>query len=457
MPVEMRVAFFVLTLMLPRATTAQRFELSADTALVDEKIGIGVSGLAPGAMVTVHLVSQAPNATLKSSATFRADASGRVDLGRDPAVAGDYRGVHAMGLFWSATRDSAPTEPGPLRTPITRVPPPLLSILTAEVDGRVVATDTVWQLVMDRGVRLSAVRDSGLTGVFYQPPGPGPFPGIIVVGGSLGGLTPPRGPTGGLASRGYAVLSLAYFAAEGVPDRLGYIPLEYFERAIKWLAAQPPVDSTRIAIFGGSRGGELALILGATYPRLRVVVANLPSHVAWPGMMVDRLRTPAWTLSGKPLPYMDKPASPLAIARQAGCRDLRDCPNRLGLHNFLAMLEDEKAQEHAAIPVERINGPVLLVAGKSDSIWPSARMADRVAQRLKRHNFKHPVEYYAYEDAGHAIGRPYASTRGVGVRNRHPLSGNVNVAGGTPEGTAVASEDAWRRALEFLDKYLRRR
>ena len=83
-------------------------------------------------------------------------------------------------------------------------------------------------------------------------------------------------------------------------------------------------------------------------------------------------------------------------------------------------------------------------------------MADRVTERLKRYDFTHPVEYYAYENAGHGIGRPYVSTRGVTMRTRHPLSGNVNVAGGTPEGTAVASEDAWRRTLEFLDKYLRR-
>lgn len=452
----MKYAFLVLALaVFFQPATAQRFELSADTALVDERIGIAVSGLAPGAMVTVRLVSQSPAGSLRSSATFRADANGRVDLARDSALAGDYRGVHVMGLFWSLMRDAAPAA-GPLRIPVALAPPPLPSILSAEIGSRVVAIDTVWRRVMHPGVRLSAVRDSGLTAVFYQPPGPGPHPAIIVVGGSLGGLTPPHGPTGGLASRGYAVLSLAYFAAENVPERLGNIPLEYFERAIRWLAAQPTVDSTRLAVYGTSRGGELALILGATYPQLRAVVANLPSHVAWPGMLVDSLYTPAWTLHGKPLPYMNTPALPGDVARHAGCRDLRDCPNLLGIHNFLARLEDEKAQEQAAIPVERINGPVLLVAGKSDSIWPSAWMADQVAQRLRRHNFEHPVEHYAYENAGHSIGRPYASTRGVGARNRHPLSGTINVSGGTPEGTAVASEDAWRRTLDFLDKYLRR-
>lgn len=451
-----RLAVVLLSILLARPARAQRFELSRDTALADEPVGIVVAGLAPGAMVTVRLTVRSPSGSATSAATFAADAGGRVDLARDSTIAGDYRGVHAMGLFWSLLRDSVAADAGPLRRPVAAVPPPVPAILSAEVGGRIVASDTLWQRALDPRVRLSVVRDSGLTAVFYQPPGAGAHPAIIVVGGSLGGLTPPRGPTGGLASRGYAVLSLAYFAADGVPEQLANVPLEYFERAIRWLASQPSVDSTRIGIYGTSRGGELALLLGATYPRLRVVVANLPSHVAWPGMMGQGARGPAWTLGGVPVPYMDSPLRPSDVARVAGCTDLRDCPNRLGLHNFVAQLEDERAQERAAIPVERINGAVLLVAGKSDSTWPSARMADLVVQRLRRHGFRHPVEHYAYDDAGHGIARPYASTRGVVVRNPHPVTGNMNLPGGSPAGTALASEDAWRRTLAFLDRYLRR-
>jgi dienelactone hydrolase len=360
-----------------------------------------------------------------------------------------------MGLFWSATRDNNAGEAVvPMRAAVARVPPPEPWILTAETDGRVVATDTVWQRVMNPDVRVVPVRDSGIVGVAYFPPDSGPHPAVIVIGGSNGGIVPPRGAPGGLASRGYVALSLGYFGVQGLPDLLREIPLEYFERAIQWLARQPGVDSTRLAIFGTSRGAEAALLIGATYPSVKLVVANVPSHVVWPGLVVDNTRASAWTLGGKPVPYMDNRPLPRDVARQAGCFNFANCPQLLGYHAFLAMLEDRGAQERAAIPVERINGPILLISAKEDRIWPSAMMAGRIVERLKSKKFAHPVESYSYDNAGHYIGRPYVSTRGVDQRTRHPISGVVNMAGGTPEGTAVASEDAWAKTLEFLARYL---
>jgi len=53
-------------------------------------------------------------------------------------------------------------------------------------------------------------------------------------------------------------------------------------------------------VLGGSRGGELALLLGAAFPAAFRVVANAPSNVVWPGLSDDS-ETPAWTLNGKPL------------------------------------------------------------------------------------------------------------------------------------------------------------
>src|SRR5689334_17726179 len=155
------------------AARAQRFELSADTALIDEPIGIAVSHLPRGATVIVRIVS--PGQGWTSNATFRADDNGRIDLTRQAPISGEYRGVHAMGLFWSATRDNNAGEAvGPMRAVVARVPPPEPWILTAEIDGRVVATDTLWQRVMNPDVRVVPVRDSGIVGVAYFPPDSGP-------------------------------------------------------------------------------------------------------------------------------------------------------------------------------------------------------------------------------------------------------------------------------------------
>lgn len=70
-------------------------------------------------------------------------------------------------------------------------------------------------------------------------PGEGPFPGIIDLFGIIGGLIEFRASL--LASRGFAVLALAYFAYEGLPDKLLETDLEYFEEAADFLLAHPKV------------------------------------------------------------------------------------------------------------------------------------------------------------------------------------------------------------------------
>ena len=105
-----------------------------------------------------------------------------------------------------------------------------------------------------------------------------------------------------LAGQGYDVLGVAYFGLPGLPSTLADIPLEYFARALRWLARQPGVDPAKIAVLGVSRGSEAAQLLGVHYPGLvHAVIASVPTT---PRSAPDPgCRTAAWTLGGKPLPY----------------------------------------------------------------------------------------------------------------------------------------------------------
>jgi dienelactone hydrolase len=165
---------------------------------------------------------------------------------------------------------------------------------------------------------------------------------------------------------------------------------------------------------------------------------------------MDSTRQPAWTLGGKPVPGIYTRETDSAVARHAGCPNAPTCRAPLTRHQFLALLDDSAAAARAEIPVERIHGALLLISGRDDGIWPSTPMADRVMSRLRQHRFPYAYEHHSYDSAGHAISRRYFPTPDVGDARRHPVTGRMVVAGGTPEGTALASEDSWQRVLAFL-------
>ncbi len=396
-----------------------RFEISPDTVLIDEPFRVALAGLPPGQDVMVRVDGN--RGVWHSSATVRSDAQGRVEI-TDP-----------MRLVWSATGER----------PLKPLPSPIQPwVFTAEINGKVIATHTLTRRVMAENVRAVPVRERGLVGVAYFPAESGPRPAMIVLPGSQGGVPAPGAFVGGLASRGYVVLALAYFNAEGLPPLLQNIPLEYFATAVDWLKSQPLVDPARIGVLGTSRGGELALLLGATYPSaFRVVVANVPSSVVWPGLSDDS-EVPAWTLEGKPLRSVRSNFS--AADRSLSSRE-----------RFLKRLRDPDAVRGAEIPVERIRAPLLLLSGKDDQLWPSDLFAERIVERLKQHKFAHPVEHYSYENAGHSITRPYVPTSDVRAVRINSISKRPNVPGGTPEGQARANEHSWSKLLAFLDKYLK--
>lgn len=408
----------------PVVAAHPRFELRQETLLLDERIPIVISGLEPGREVEVRLRGWGDSPQWSSRATFAADAQGVVDLTRMAPLRGDYRGVDPMGLFWSAQRDPSAARAIAPRAPEARMPQPEAWQLTAAVDGAAVATAVVLRRAVAADVTMTLVHDHGLVGVFYQPSGEAPHPGVIVLSGSGGGVPSAASSPGGLASRGYAVLALAYFGVDGLPRSLHNIPLEYFGTALDWLSAQRSVDPRRIGVLGTSRGGELALLLASVFPQIRTVVAYVPSDVVWGGCC-DSRNEASWTFGGRALTWVN-PARP----------------------------NDLFAAERAAIRVERIRGAVLLISGRRDQVWRSTEMADRVIARLRRSQFAFPYEHLAYNDAGHGIGRPYESTMEIS-RFVHPLTGRAISLGGTPAGTAKAREDSWSRILKFLDDNLR--
>lgn len=189
--------------------------------------------------------------------------------------------------------------------------------------------------------------------------------------------------------QGYALLALGYFGTPNSPEHLDRISLDGVHAAIVKAAQDPRVDGRCIAVIGGSRGGELALLLASHYPDIKAVVAIVPGSAVFPAL-TDAMTTPGFSFHDKPLPFvpMTWSATPdLLVGNLRGA--------------FETIMQDEAAMQRAAIAVENINGPVYFVSASQDEGWPSKEMSDAMMQRLKANGFRHTAEHLVVQ-GGHS-------------------------------------------------------
>lgn len=188
---------------------------------------------------------------------------------------------------------------------------------------------------------------------------------------------------------GFAFLAVGYFGLPNASQQLDRISLDAIHQVIMTHSQKPPIDPDNIILIGGSKGGELVLNLASRYPEYKAVVALVPSHVSFPGLTFNMDHS-SWSHLGEEVPFVK--ATPKIIG-----------PRMTGdIHRvFTLMLEDVDDAHEAVIPVEQINGSVLLVSAQDDEVWPSTLMSDRVIHRLQKHDFQHPHAHWAI-DGDHA-------------------------------------------------------
>jgi dienelactone hydrolase len=106
-----------------------------------------------------------------------------------------------------------------------------------------------------------------------------------------------------------------------------------------------------------------------------------------------------------------------------------------------ACLEDAEMVAAAEIPVEHAAGPVLLLSGEDDAMWPSARLSRIAEERAAREGVADRVTHVAYPHAGHFCTSPpgFPTPSDSVLRN-----------GGTRAGNQAARRDSWRRLREHV-------
>lgn len=287
--------------------------------------------------------------------------------------------------------------------------------------------------IMDPGPTGVRIERDGLFGNYFPAHGDGPHAGILLLGGSEGGLGAGVRPMAlSLQAAGFSVLQLGYFGVPGTPDNLERVPLELFDRGLAWLARQPAVDGQRLALVGASKGAEAVLLVASRNERLRAVVAGMPTSVVWNGVNWSRggqSRHSSWTVGGTELATM-----PFSTW------NMRD-----GIISVYRSVEDPAQRalaERAAIPIERARAAIMLVCGEAETMWPACPMARAIKARAGRQGGPR-VDVLAYRDAGHLLfGPPVPPTS--------PFFKRLDMFGGTIEGNASARTDSWPRVIAFL-------
>ncbi|MEV7798916.1 acyl-CoA thioester hydrolase/BAAT C-terminal domain-containing protein [Microbacterium foliorum] len=245
---------------------------------------------------------------------------------------------------------------------------------------------------------------------------------VLLLAGSSGRLESARADL--LSRRGARVRTIRWFGGIGQRPAPHEVPIELFIDQIELLQR----DHDRVAIFGTSFGAEAALVTSTT-AEVDATIAVSPSSVVWSGLAEGRWSS-HWTLGGSPLP---------SVEFDPAWTPTTDPPEYLSLYSSSLNLDPELT-EAATIPVERISGDLLLIAGGDDRVWPSAAFVNAIAERRQAHG--RPTTVVQHPDAGHRLLLPGES----------PSAGGVHMArGGTPSADAALGVQAWPEIARILD------
>jgi dienelactone hydrolase len=378
----------LLTAAAPAKRPAVRITITPATVLLDQAVRIRVAGL--HARQTISLVTETRDSLGKrwrSRVLYRATSAGVVDT---------HRG---MRPFWALEPVRKPLEPSPFLPTVGQT-----TVTIRAVAGRHrLATGTLARQTGAVTRTDATLAEQGFVGAYFAPrSGFTGRPAVLQLGGAQGGYG--YFPAALLAGHGYPTLSLAYFNEPDLPQTLKEIPLEYFAKALRWLATQPGVDPNRIVVYGVGRGAEASLLVGSTYPELvHGVVVSSPSADVLGGIPGP---SAAWTLGGKPVP-------------------------------------------EGPIPVWRIAGPVLAFGGGKDLAYSSAYAVDELVERARDHG-RPDITGRVYPDAGAGVGFgiPNLPTYGRVIK----LGNHYIGVGGTPGANVRAWAASWPLVLRFVRK-----
>jgi hypothetical protein len=288
---------------------------------------------------------------------------------------------------------------------------------------------------------VKEIETFGIVGELHTPVGCTTKNVVITLGGSEGGV--PSDMADSFAKRGVTTLALGYFGAGGLPPALDEIPLETVQNAMLAMPKVAPGTNCCV-IIGFSKGAEGALAFASVaQPDLLGLILVAPSDRAFGGLGKDNAPTgnSGWTYKSLPISYTPYATANDSLLAQMFPKGFEKPPVLKPFYEATMALPSGGSGLYA---VDRVLGPILILSGKDDHLWPSSNMAENIVSGAKASGFRFNLESYSYANAGHLVigGVDFLSADSY---NRVWLGGNV-------EGSKAAETDAWEKIAVFLNR-----
>ncbi|XP_052269224.1 acyl-coenzyme A amino acid N-acyltransferase 1-like isoform X2 [Dreissena polymorpha] len=398
--------------------------------LVDDKLSISISGLKGREKITVHAHMEEDDKKFESFGWFEVGYDGQVDLTKSASCGGTYEGVSSMGLFWSMV--PCPGQMDGIRLMKKNIETPFKTVLSVhegyqsldqlrESAGEILCSTEIERFYKAQAVKKVEVTDGRLRGMLYLPPGPGPYPGVIDLFGTVGGIVEFRSAL--LASRGIASFALPYFRYKDLPASLDEIDLDYFMEAIDYLLKRDDIIQNGVGVVGVSKGGDIALMMATHNPKVRAVVnINGCTFCASYPMKYSGGDIPEVRLNMEKMELID---------------------GRFATKSTLDYTPDDifKVWKHDA--------KVLNILSEDDMCSPKECI--RLLHSLYPSKKVHNCIVAAYKGAGHLVEPPYTPLCSYSYHKTFDI---FMWWGGKPADHAFAQEDSWWRILELFHEQL---
>ena len=239
---------------------------------------------------------------------------------------------------------------------------------------------------------------------------------LILLHGSEGGSDPEFAWYARLWSKlGYAVLAYCYFdcdrTGDALPASLKNVETSKVLDAVGWLRRQPFNDG-KVAVFGFSMGAEMALIVGSLergQGAPDALIAHSPGQFFDPPFNPNWVKPSCWTCIGHCKTKAPRGPDP-NFKWHPYCG--ADTPDTLDNAKSGWLTYGKSVPSGTRIPIEKFDGPILLIQGENDTAWHGRGQTHDVEASLEKSG-RSPTTYY-FPGAGH----DFAGTADMGCEMR---------------------------------------